>query len=337
MAGRLLDAARTARPPEAVAPAVEAFRAHYADPAAPPTGEAQVANVVAFYDLVTDFYEYGWGQSFHFAVRRPGDRLDRAIEAHEAWIGTEARLGPGVRALDLGCGVGGPMRFLARTTGAHITGVNLNRTQIGRARERAAAAGLGDRVAVVEADFAALPFPDASFDAVYAIEATCHAPDRRPVFAEAFRVLKPGGRFVGYEWCLTDRHDPSRPDHVAALRDIEEGNALPPSVPTAVVDDAIRGAGFTLLEGRDVAADCHPDTAWYMALEGDGGLRAWPRTTLGRRVTGALVRGLEAVRLAPRGSTEVSDLLNRAADGLVAGGRLGTFTVMYRFSAVKGG
>jgi sterol 24-C-methyltransferase len=48
-----------------------------------------------------------------------------------------------------------------------------------------------------------LPFPDASFDGVYAIEATCHAPDRTKVFAEIFRVLKPGQTFACYEWCLT--------------------------------------------------------------------------------------------------------------------------------------
>ena len=76
-----------------------------------------------------------------------------------------------------------------------------------------------------------LPFPDNSFDGVYAIEvisavptdtslsnlieleATCHAPDRVGVYSEIFRVLKPGGVFATYEWCLTDKYDASNAEH----------------------------------------------------------------------------------------------------------------------------
>jgi hypothetical protein len=46
-----------------------------------------------------------------------------------------------------------------------------------------------------------------SFDGVYAIEATCHAPERRGVYGEIMKVLKPGGVFACYEWCLTDEYD----------------------------------------------------------------------------------------------------------------------------------
>lgn len=333
----LKDAARTARPAAEVEAAIQGYRAPYEASGRAPEGDAQVANVVQYYDLVTDFYEWGWGQSFHFAVRRPGDTLASAIEEHETWLAREGRLGAGVRAVDLGCGVGGPMRFLARTTGAHITGVNLNRTQLTRARARADAEGLADRIALVQSDFATLPFPDASVDCVYAIEATCHAPDRARVFAEAARVLVPGGRFVGYEWCTTERYDRSNPAHQRVCREIEEGNALPPLASPAEVDAALRAAGLELIEGRDIRADGHPSTPWWMALAGEGGWRALPRTPVGRAVTGRLVRILEALGVAPAGATEVSALLNRAADGLVAGGKLDIFTPMYRWSAVKPG
>jgi sterol 24-C-methyltransferase len=213
--------------------------------------------------------------------------------------------------------------------------VNLNDTQLQRARQRADAAGLGNRVELVKADFARLPLPDASFDVVYAIEATCHADDRHRVFAEAFRVLVPGGRFVGYEWCSTHTREPSNAEHERVLRAIAEGNALPSVTPTGEVDAAILAAGFELREARDVTVDCDPQTPWWMALDGEGGLRHWPRTPIGRAITTKLVRVLEASRVAPRGSSEVSALLNYAADALVEGGRLGIFTPMYRFSAVK--
>ena len=331
----LLDAARTARSPDEVAKTLDSYRSHYRELGASPSGETQIRNVVDFYDLVTNFYEYGRGQCFHFAVRRRGDTLQRAIDRHEDWIGVETGMRAGVRALDLGCGVGGPMRHLARTTGAHVTGVNLNATQVERARTRAASAGLADRIALAEADFSAVPFPDAAFDVVYAIEATCHAPDLRSVFAEAFRVLKPGGRFVGYEWCTTAAFDDANAEHSRVARNIQESNALPPLRPTEAVDETLRACGFALREARDVAADCDPGTPWWRALNGEGGLRALPRAPWGRALAGLLVPALEWLRLAPPGASEVSALLNQAADAVVAGGRLGIFTPMYRWSAVK--
>ncbi len=49
-----------------------------------------------------------------------------------------------------------------------------------------------------------IPFEENTFDAVYQIEATCHAPDKVAVYKEIFRVLKPGALFGGYEWLMTD-------------------------------------------------------------------------------------------------------------------------------------
>src|SRR5688572_14899787 len=82
-----------------------------------------------FYKLVTDFYEYGWSQSFHFAPRRKSESLDGSIERYEQYVSQVLKLGPGMRVLDVGCGVGGPMRSIARFSGAHVTGVNLSEYQ----------------------------------------------------------------------------------------------------------------------------------------------------------------------------------------------------------------
>jgi len=335
MFANLIDATRRLRSPGTVREALSRYRANYPSDPRMSSDLEHVDKIVTFYDLVTDYYEYGWGQSFHFAVMRPGDTLPQAIERHESWIGYEIGLRPGIRALDLGCGVGGPMRYLARTTGAHITGVNLNATQVDRARQRARSAGLADQITVELADFAELPFADESFDAVFAIEATSHAPDRRNAFAEALRVLKPGGRFAGYERCTTARFDPQSEQHIAIARAIEEGNALPPLRPTKAIDEALRAVGFELLGTRDVAMDCHPDTPWWSTLLGRGGLRSLPRTSFGRSATSVLLPTLERLRIAPQGATELSDLLHRSADALVEGGRLGIFTPMYRWSAIR--
>ena len=67
-----------------------------------------------YYDLVTDFYEYGWGQSFHFAPRFQGEAFDASLSRHEHWLAAKLNLKPGMKTLDVGCGVGGPMRTIAR-------------------------------------------------------------------------------------------------------------------------------------------------------------------------------------------------------------------------------
>ena len=66
-----------------------------------------------FYSLVTDLYEWGWGQSFHFSRRLPNRDWAASEVAHEAWAAATIQLGPGKTALDVGCGVGGPMRTVA--------------------------------------------------------------------------------------------------------------------------------------------------------------------------------------------------------------------------------
>ena len=87
-----------------------------------------------FYSLVTDIYEWGWGTSFHFAPGLPGKGIQASEAAHEARIAGILGLKPGARALDAGCGVGGPMRTIASTSGAHITGITINDYQVKRAK-----------------------------------------------------------------------------------------------------------------------------------------------------------------------------------------------------------
>jgi len=83
-----------------------------------------------FYDLVTDFYEFGWGDSFHFAPRRKGEDFWASIRRCERNFADRLGLKPGMIALDVGCGVGGPMREVARHSGAKVVGINNNVYQV---------------------------------------------------------------------------------------------------------------------------------------------------------------------------------------------------------------
>ena len=111
-----------------------------------------------------------------------------------------------------------------------------------------------------------LPVPDKSYDAVYAIEATCHAPDKVKLFTELHRVMKDGAEFAGYEWCLTKKYDKNNPEHRAIKKGIEEGDALPDIWYEADVVDALKQAGFEVLDARDLAPTSDRETPWELAL-----------------------------------------------------------------------
>ena len=107
---------------------------------------------------------------------------------------------PSTQVLDVGCGVGGPLREIARFSGAHVTGLNNNEYQITRGEVLNKKVGLEKTCDFVKADFMNIPKKDNSCDAIYEIEATCHAPEAVDCYKEILRCLKPGGYFSGYEW-----------------------------------------------------------------------------------------------------------------------------------------
>ncbi len=290
----------------------------------------------SYYDLVTDFFEYGWGQSFHFAPRAANESFAASLARHEHYIAHRLGLGPGMTAVDLGCGVGGPLIEIARFSGARVVGVSNNALQLERATKRSEEAGLGHLADWLECDFMQVDAPDTSFDAAYSIEASCCAPDKTGVYGEVFRLLKPGGCLAAYEYCLTDRFDPDDPHHRQLKADMEHGGALPDIARPHEVDDALREVGFEFLEARDLAAEAPPGIPWYQPLVGSGiSFASFRSSAAGRRLTHGSLRLLESLRIVPRGTTRVSSLLNLAAMSFAEAGRLGIFTPMYFVLARK--
>lgn len=89
-----------------------------------------------------------------------------------------------------------------------------------------------------------LTFDDNSFDGIYAIEATCHAPKREVVYGQIFRCLKPGKIFACYEWCLTPLYDGNNEFHRLIKKKIEEGDGLPDMATQEECVAALKSVGF---------------------------------------------------------------------------------------------
>lgn len=276
--------------------------------------------VDVFYSLVTDIYEYGWGQSFHFSPKLPGKNWVASEAAHEARVAVELGLRPGMKVLDCGCGVGGPMRTVASVSGAHVTGITINQYQVDRATHHNTRLGVAPLADVVRGNFCELPFPPNTFDAAYAIEATCHAAKLEDVYGQIFTALKPGGLFLSYEWVSTKDFDANNPEHVRIIDEINFGNGLPEMRTWKQAEDAGKAVGFKLVTSLDLAVASQVADGWWKRLEE----LAWQN-----EVSHVAVSTLDALWLAPKGLKEVHNMLRNVARSLVAGGQTGVFSPMH--------
>lgn len=275
-----------------------------------------------YYNIVTTFYEYGWGDQFHFAQLKEGEDHDSSLARHEHDLADKMGIKSTDKVLDVGSGVGGPARSIHGHTKATITGITINEFQIDRARYHTKKANMSDKVDFVRGDFTKMPFMNATYDKVYAIEATCHATDLYDVYSEISRVLKPGGIFGTYEWLTTALTDKNNQDHVDWLHDIEFGSGLPPMHSKEDVLIAAAKSGLEVVFEHDYALDTDYVYPWYQKLDMSG---------ISTTITHYFTLTMETLGFAEPGSTAAHAALMRAIRGLVGGGKTLTFTPMHMF------
>jgi len=175
------------------------------------------ASVADAYDRWTQdrLLERLWGDHVHLGhYGDPPTRRDfRAAKeefVHELvrWSGLD-RLPAGSRVLDVGCGIGGSARILARDYGLDVLGISISPAQIERARQLTPASLPNCRFAVMDALDLELPdgAPGRGFDAVWSVEAGPHMPDKQRYADELLRVLRPGGLLAVADWNRRDQAD----------------------------------------------------------------------------------------------------------------------------------
>ena len=210
-----------------------------------------MSDVRQFYDANTvQFLVFGSGQAIHRELYGPGvSTKAQALDyAHSLVADQIALLGLGSdgRVLDLGCGVGAALRYLARRTEASLRGVTISPRQVSIARQLTARANLSERVSFSEADFLSLPADLTGFDVAFSIEAFIHSPSAQGYFASAAAALRPGGRLVIVDdFLVGDRLDP-------AVRTASEGWHYDSLLGVDDARNIAAAAGLTLVQDTDL-------------------------------------------------------------------------------------
>jgi ubiquinone/menaquinone biosynthesis C-methylase UbiE len=147
------------------------------------------------------------------------------------------------QVLDVGCGMGGPGRFLTDRFGCSVTGIDLLPLRIETAQELTTRTGLAERITYRVASAIDVPAGDGSFAQAWMLDVSIHVPDKPALFTELARVLRPGGLLV--------IHDQTGPLPRAMAPVTREAPFIAPSLPQLI--RYVEGAGLRVLDWRDTS------------------------------------------------------------------------------------
>jgi ubiquinone/menaquinone biosynthesis C-methylase UbiE len=170
------------------------------------------------------------------------------LAANDA-LAERAGIGKDTRVVDFCSGLGGPSRYFAHRYGADVTGIELTPARVKGAEELTRRVGLQNSVRVIEGNVMQVPLSDTSVDVVISQEALLHVPDKERALAEAYRILKPGGRIAFTDWVAHQQ-----------LSGVDkqlmwQGMAVADLYNLQTYADLIRRAGFTVDSVEDLTVD----------------------------------------------------------------------------------
>lgn len=197
-------------------------------------GRGQELNegIANFYDESSGLWEDMWGEHMHHGYYEKGETVSNQqaqinmISNALDWAGITQV----TNMVDVGCGIGGSSRYIAKRFGSSGKGITLSPVQAARANALTAEAGLADRVSFQVADALQQPFAAGEFDLAWSLESGEHMPDKERFVGELVRVTAPGGRVLIITWChrvLQPNEDALEPHEQALLDRICEAYYLP--------------------------------------------------------------------------------------------------------------
>jgi tocopherol O-methyltransferase len=211
-----------------------------------------VAAVRAHYDAISPYYRRLWGEHIHHGYWE-GDAAPPAVAQVRLVerLAARARVPRGGRVLDVGCGLGGSSRWLARNLGCSVLGVTLSPAQAEMATRQARAEGLDRLTEFRVMDANRLELAPEQFDAVWVVECSEHLDDKRRFIEACARVLRPGGVLAVCAWVAPDGGPPG--EQAELLGEICRAMLCPALASRGDYAGWMRAAGFDPVEAEDVS------------------------------------------------------------------------------------
>jgi len=209
---------------------------------------SKTAATAAYYDnsAISKFYEICWGGSdIHIGLYETGsETIAQASTAMTGYLLERLDIHSGMRVLDIACGFGGTLRTLARM-GCQVSGIDISQACVEHARGANADAGLDGLITVTLGDFHAIDSAADRWDRVICQESLIHSSNRPQVFAEVYRVLRPGGLF-GFSDIITAQNA-----DIAMVEDAFSRLGAAAGATALDYQDMARSAGFELVHEEE--------------------------------------------------------------------------------------
>ncbi|XP_059659320.1 gamma-tocopherol methyltransferase, chloroplastic-like isoform X2 [Cornus florida] len=233
--------------------------------------ESLQKGIAEFYDQSSGVWEDIWGDHMHHGFYNPNanatvsDHRSAQIRMIEETLQFAAVPEDPVKKpksiVDVGCGIGGSSRYLARKFGAQCQGITLSPVQAQRAQALAGAQGLEDKVSFQVADALNQPFPDGQFDLVWSMESGEHMPDKTKFIHELARVAAPGATIIIVTWChrdLSPSEESLRPEEKNLLNKICDAYHLPAWCSTADYVNLLQSLSLQDIKAADWSENVSP-------------------------------------------------------------------------------
>lgn len=291
------------------------------------TGKADAENIVNYYQVINHLCAVGDVEKMYIppVMDLNNGIFQNQMDWEEKGMADKLEVGPGKKVLDVGCGRGRIAHHVASYTGAEVTGLNIDQSQIGMAKAYAEAEGmLGSTLNFVQGNYNdPLPFANETFDALYHVQALTYAQDLKALLVEMNRVLKPGAKISFLDWFKLDKYNPQDEHHQKLLREVKAviGAVKTPSAEEYSV--ALREAGFEVLFSGEASVD--GGHQWPLVQQADVFYTTFK----------SVVDTLTAFRIIPAHFKVLLERLVEGGQSFVEADKLGLFTTSWQIVAQK--
>jgi tocopherol O-methyltransferase len=221
-----------------------------------PQFDVDIREIRKHYDRLSIFYRLLWGEHIHHGYWENGESIGRAQIRLMEKLAEKARIPPGATVLDIGCGLGGSVFWLAEEYDCRVTGLTISPVQAQMASRRARTKGLNDRVRFLVEDANAWSPQSETVDAIWIMESSEHFHDKPNFFERCTTALKPGGVLAICAWL---RGKPSADAKEAKLVETIGRAMLSASLDTLEqYVDWMRQAGLIVATAEDITANVAP-------------------------------------------------------------------------------